>query len=317
MKLLAITDPIDTLNPKKDSTIAMLRAANQQQLDLFYTTPEQLYVESNKAKGILTPIKVFDDNNNWYQAGTTVACPLADIDIILMRKDPPFNMNYIYTTYLLELAAKDGALVANDPKGIRDANEKYFITQLDNDCIPPTIISQNETKLLEFWHEYKNVIIKPLDGMGGKGIFHIDDKGSNIQVVLEVLSQNGQTPIMAQQYIEAIKTSGDKRVLIIGDEIIPYSLARIPQGDDERGNLAKGAIGKVIPLSDKERALCQKVIPLLQKKGLYFTGLDIIGDYITEVNVTSPTCIVEIEKEGEANIAGRLIDLLIKKSKSL
>ncbi len=310
MKLCVIIDPIESLNPKKDSSIAMLVAAQKKNIELYYATQDDLYVDNGNATGKLTPISVASTRLPWYQTGSEKTFLLGELDIILMRKDPPFDMNYIYTTYLLELAAQQGCLVANSPQGLRDASEKYYTSFFPKLC-PPTLINQSLNRFVEFWEQHHDIIMKPLDGMGGRGIFHIGPDGKNLSVAWEVLSNNGKLAIMAQKYIPEIKTHGDKRVLIIGETVIPYALARIPQGMDERGNLAKGAIGDVIKLSDSEMEMAQALIPSLVAKGLYFSGIDIIGPYITEINVTSPTCIQEIAQATEQDIAGMLIDYLL------
>ncbi len=310
MKLAVVIDPIERLNPKKDSSIAMLAAAQKLGLKIFYMTQADMSVENGKAQAWLTQIEVNFDNTSWYSETKSALTLLSELDIILMRKDPPFDMNYIYSTYLLELSEKDGVLIVNKPQSLRDANEKYFTTMFP-DCSPLTLISQDLKQLKQFWQTHQDVIYKPLDGMGGRDIYHVDKSGSNLNVILDQLTNMQTTPIMAQKYLPAIKTNGDRRILIVDDYIVPYALARIPQGDDERGNLAQGAIGKVLPVSQHEQNMLEKIIPTLQQKGLIFVGVDIIGDSITEINVTSPTCIVEIEQASNQKIAERLIEKLI------
>lgn len=312
MKLAVLIDPIEKLNPKKDSTIAMLFAAHKLGLELFYMTQKDLSVENGKAQAWLTSIEVNANNNVWYSKKSSSLTKLSELDIILMRKDPPFDLNYIYTTYLLELAERDGVLVVNKPQSLRDANEKYFTTMFADFC-PTTLISQDLQQLKHFWQTHQDVIYKPLDGMGGSSIYHVDEHGRNLNVILEQLTNSQTMPIMAQKYLPAIKNMGDRRILIVDDYIVPYALARIPQGDDERGNLAQGAIGEVLAVNKHERSMLEKIIPTLQKKGLIFVGIDVIGECITEINVTSPTCIVEIEQASNENIAERLIEKLIKK----
>lgn len=311
MKLAVVIDPIQTLNPKKDSTVAMLCAAQKQGLQLYYTTLADLFVSEGKAYAHLTKVEVNSCNESWYKVIRTSMECLDFVDILLMRKDPPFDMNYIYATYLLELAENQGVLVANKPQSLRDANEKYFCTHFPQLC-PTTLISSTIEQLKDFWQQHQDVIYKPLDGMGGRSIFHVDERGQNLNVILDSLTNTETMPIMAQVYLPEIKTSGDKRILIVDDYVVPYALARIPQGDDERGNLAKGAKGEVVELTEHEHNLAQRLIPTLQNKGLRFVGLDVIGDYITEINVTSPTCIVEIEQATKEKIAERLISQLIK-----
>lgn len=310
MKLAVVIDPIHTLNPKKDSTIAMLRAADKKGLSLYAMTQADMFVRKGKPYAHLSPLKLTNDPIEWYEALPAERTALSELDIIIMRKDPPFDMNYIYSTYLLDLAEKDGVLVANHPQGLRDASEKYF-TQSFPSLSPDTLISQSYEELKAFYHEHGNVIFKPLDGMGGRGIFHIHQNNENLNVALELLTDNETVPIMAQTYIPEIKGHGDKRILIIGDKVIPYAVARIPEGDDPRGNMAKGATAKVIDASSKDIKLAQQLVDTLASKKLYFVGIDIIGDYITEINVTSPTCIQEIEAQTGLDVSSQLIDYLI------
>ncbi len=315
MKLVAIIDPIDSLNIKKDSTVAMLKAASKLGLELFYTVQAQLYVDNGKPMAMAQALTLTLENECWYELKSAELMDMSEVDIVLMRKDPPFNINYIYTTYFLDLVEKNKAVICNPPQSLRDANEKYFLTHFEK-VMPPTLISQSSTQLKQFWQTHGDVIFKPLDGMGGKGIFHVDKSGQNINVVIETLTKNGQEPIMAQRYIAEIKTTGDKRILIIGDEIIPYALTRIPQGDDERGNLAKGAKGAVVPLTDHDYRICDALMPNIKARDLNFVGIDVIGHYLTEINITSPTGIVEIEANTDILVAEKLIQTLINKAKS-
>lgn len=311
MKLLIIIDPIHLLNPKKDSSIALLHAAQQAEIEIFYTTVDKLWVSDGLPYGHIQALSV-SGGDNWYQVTNSKEINLSELDIIVMRKDPPFDMNYIYTTYLLELCEQQGVLVANKPQSLRDCNEKYFTSFFPTLC-PPTLISQSTLLLKKFFEAHQDVIFKPLDGMGGQNIFHVSHDKKNLNVILEVLTQQNSTPIMAQRYIPDIQKSGDKRVLMVNGEVIPFALARIPQGDDIRGNLARGAKAQIEPLNTKEITLCETLAPTLKAKGLYFVGLDIIGDYITEINVTSPTGIRELEDGSGEPIAKKLIDSLIKK----
>ncbi len=310
MKLAVVIDPIASLNPKKDTTVAMLRTAQKMGLQLFCMTQQDMFVDAGIAQAHMTQVEMNACNQSWYKLKKTMTKPLSDVDIILMRKDPPFDMNYIYTTYLLELAEKSGVLVANKPQSLRDANEKCFCTHFPT-LSPATLISQNTEQLKSFWQTHQDVIFKPLDGMGGRSIFHVDKHGHNINVILDNLTQDQSTPIMAQIYLPDIKVSGDKRILIVDDFVVPYALARIPDGDDERGNLAKGARGEVVQLSDHEYKLAEQLIPTLKARGLSFVGIDVIGDFITEINVTSPTCLVEIEQATNQKIAERFMKYLI------
>ena len=228
---------------------------------------------------------------------------LSDFDLILMRLDPPFDMQYIYTTYALELAEREGVIIANKPQSLRDANEKFFTLHFPQ-CCPDTLVSSNIDRLKTFWKTHNQVIFKPLEGMGGNSIFHVDEKGMNLSVILELLTQRQTNPIMAQRYIPEIVTLGDKRILLVHGEPVPFALARIPAKGELRGNLAAGAFGKVVPITDRDRWICEQIAPTLKAKGLYFVGIDVIGDYLTEINVTSPTCLREIEAETGLDIAG-------------
>lgn len=305
MRIAVVMDPIASVNYKKDSTLAMLWAAAKRGHELFYLEVGDLSLREGRAYGRLSPLQVFENPENWFELGEAVVRPLAEVDAILMRKDPPFDMNFIYATYLLERAEQEGVLVVNKPQSLRDCNEKLFATQFA-DCMVPTVVSSRASELRAFIAEQQDVIVKPLDGMGGMGIFRLAAGGPNIGATLEVLTQNGTQPIMAQRYIPEIK-DGDKRVLMIDGEPVPFVLARIPQGDEIRGNLAAGGRGEARPINDDERRIAARVGPELKKRGLLFVGLDVIGSYLTEVNVTSPTCIREIDREFNYGIADRLM----------
>jgi len=305
MRIAVVMDPIASVNYKKDSTLAMLWAAAKRGHELFYLEVGDLSLHEGRAHGRLAPLQVFEDPAKWFELGEAVRRPLAGVDVILMRKDPPFDMNFIYATYLLERAEQEGVLVVNRPQSLRDCNEKLFATAFA-DCMVPTVVSSRAAELREFIAGQQDVIVKPLDGMGGMGIFRLAAGGPNIGATLEVLTANGTQPIMAQRYIPEI-SDGDKRVLMIDGEPVPFVLARIPQGDEVRGNLAAGGRGEARPINDDERRIAARVGPELKKRGLIFVGLDVIGSYLTEVNVTSPTCIREIDREFGYGIADRLI----------
>lgn len=306
MRIAVVMDPIASVNYKKDSTLAMLWAAAKRGHELFYLEAGDLSLREGRAYGRLSPLQVFEDPAKWFALGEPELRPLAEMDAILMRKDPPFDMNFIYATYLLERAEQEGVLVVNKPQSLRDCNEKLFATQFA-DCMVPTVVSSRATELRAFIAEQQDVIVKPLDGMGGMGIFRLAAGGPNIGATLEVLTDNGARPIMAQRYIPEIK-DGDKRVLMIDGEPVPFVLARIPQGDEVRGNLAAGGRGEARPINDDERRIAARVGPELKKRGLLFVGLDVIGSYLTEINVTSPTCIREIDREYGYGIADKLIE---------
>ena len=310
MRIAVVMDPIASVNYKKDSTLAMLWAAAKRGHELFYLEAGDLSLREGRAYGRLASLQVFEDPARWFSLGEAELRPLAEMDAILMRKDPPFDMNFIYATYLLERAESEGVLVVNKPQSLRDCNEKLFATSFA-DCMVPTIVTSRSAELRAFIAEHHDVIVKPLDGMGGTGIFRLTAGGPNIGATLEVLTDNGARPIMAQRYIAEIK-DGDKRVLMIDGEPVPFVLARIPQGDEIRGNLAAGGRGEARPINDDERRIAARVGPELKKRGLLFVGLDVIGSYLTEVNVTSPTCIREIDREYGYGIADKLIEAVEK-----
>ena len=311
MRIAVVMDPIASVNYKKVSALAMLWAAAKRGHELFYLEAGDLSLREGRAYGRLASLQVFEDPAKWFALGEPELRPLAEMDAILMRKDPPFDMNFIYATYLLERAESEGVLVVNKPQSLRDCNEKLFATAFA-DCMVPTIVTRRSAELRAFILEHQDVIVKPLDGMGGTGIFRLTAGGPNIGATLEVLTDNGARPIMAQRYIPEIK-DGDKRVLMIDGEPVPFVLARIPQGDEIRGNLAAGGRGEARPINDDERRIAARVGPELKKRGLLFVGLDVIGSYLTEVNVTSPTCIREIDREYGYGIADKLIEAVEKR----
>lgn len=308
MRVLVVMDPIETVNLKKDSTMAMLWAASRRGHELGYALQQDLYIEQGKAYGLIAPLKVFENNQHYYELGEKRKASLADYDVVLMRKDPPFDMNFVYTTYILEQAEREGAWVINKPQSLRDCNEKLFATQFPELQVP-TLVTSQERLIREFLKEQVDVIVKPLDGMGGTGIFRLYQDGINIGSTIEMLTNNGTQPIMAQRYIPEI-VEGDKRILMVNGEPIPYCLARIPQNGEVRGNLAAGGLGQARALSENDKAIAAKVGPFLREKGLIFVGLDVIGNYVTEINVTSPTCIREIDAQFGTSIADDLFAVL-------
>lgn len=308
MRVLVVMDDIAKVNLKKDSTMAMLWAAQRRGHELGYALQQDLFLNQGKAFGQISPLQVFENTQDYYRLGEKCIESLADYDVILMRKDPPFDMNFIYTTYILEQAEREGAWVVNKPQSLRDCNEKLFATQFPHLQVP-TLVTSQANLIREFIAEHKDVIVKPLDGMGGMGIFRLYHDGVNIGSTLEVLTQNGTQPIMAQRYIPEI-VDGDKRILMINGEPAPYCLARIPQQGDIRGNLAAGGRGEARPLTEKDKAIAKEVGSFLREKGLIFVGLDVIGEYVTEINVTSPTCIREIDAQFGTSLADDLFDVL-------
>ncbi len=301
-----VMDPIAQISFKKDSSLAMLWAARDRGWDLWYMEPQDLYVSSGQAYGAMSPLKVFDDPDRFYEKDAAEERLLSDLDVILMRKDPPFDNEYIYATYMLEMAERNGTLVVNRCQSLRDCNEKMFATQFPQ-CCPPLLVSADPSRLKAFHREHQDVIFKPLDGMGGSAIFRAKADDPNVNVILETLTRFGKQTIMAQRYLPEI-VAGDKRILMINGEPVPYCLARIPSSGETRGNLAAGGSGRAQPLTDRDRWIAQQVGPTLVEKGLLFVGLDVIGDYLTEINVTSPTCIREINAAYDCDVAGQLMN---------
>ncbi|PCJ16709.1 MAG: glutathione synthase [Gammaproteobacteria bacterium] len=308
IKLGVVMDPIEKINFKKDSTLAMLLEAQSRGYELYYMEQSDLFIELGLSYASMRPIKVSNTEEKWFDLSAPTKVRLSDLDAILMRKDPPFDMNFIYTTYLLEQAEREGVLIVNKPQSLRDCNEKLFAAQFPQ-CCPPLLISSDQARIQAFIAEQRDVICKPLDGMGGASIFRITENDPNASVILETLTEHGKTPIMAQRYIKEI-TAGDKRILIIDGKPIPYALARIPAEGETRGNLAAGGTGKALPLSQKDLWICEQVGPTLVEKGLIFVGIDVIGDYLTEINVTSPTCIRELDQAFNLNISAVLMDAI-------
>ena len=300
-----VMDPIQLISFKKDSTLAILLAAQRQGFELFYMQQQDLFLENGEPKAKITPLRVFDDPKRWFELGESRVAALEEMNVLLMRKDPPFDSEFIYSTYILEAAEQRGSLVVNKPQSLRDCNEKVFATQFPQ-CTPPLLVSRDQERLKLFLAEHKDVVYKPLDGMGGTSIFRVSEGDQNLNVILETLTNYGQQTIMAQKYLPQI-TLGDKRILVVDGEVIPFCLARIPTGSDFRGNLAAGGRGVVQPLSERDQWVAQQVAPTLKERGLIFVGLDIIGDYLTEINVTSPTCIREIDNAEDTRIGDKLI----------
>ena len=303
-----VMDPIGSIKPYKDSTFAMLLEASRRGHEVLYMEPPDLEFSEARVFGHMAPIAVRDNNDDWFTLGSAERRPLGDIDIVLMRRDPPFDMDYVYTTYLLELAQREGALVVNDPQALRDANEKFFISWFPQCCVPMTI-TRRTGAILSFISEHGFSVIKPLDGMGGESVFQLRPDDANKKVIIETVTAGNTRPVMVQRYIPEI-SQGDKRILLINGKPAPFALARYPGEGDFRGNLAKGGTGKTVPLNDRDYWICEQVGPELVKRGIVFAGIDVIGDWLTEINVTSPTCIREIDAEQGLNIAGDLFDAL-------
>ncbi|NNM52866.1 MAG: glutathione synthase [Pseudomonadales bacterium] len=305
MKIGMLMDAWEGIKPYKDTSLAILEAAAHRGHELFYFQGTDLSVRDGIATARVQQLYVDASDTSGFLRGESGFMALAELDAVLMRKDPPFDLNYIYMTYALELAERQGVQVVNRPASLRDCNEKFFISQFPQ-CCAPTMITADTYLLKDFHAEHGDIILKPLDGMGGQGIFRVGKDALNLASILEMLSALGQTPIMAQRYIPAI-IEGDKRILMIDGEAVSHALARIPKADPTRGNLAAGGIGRVQPLSERDQWICAEVGPELKKRGLRFVGIDVIGDYLTEINVTSPTCVREIEAVVPLGIAERVV----------
>lgn len=308
LKTGVIMDPISGISTYKDSTFAMLLEAQRRGHELWYMEPPDLSIRDGVALGHMRPLSVRDNRSDWFTLGASENRKLSTLDMLLMRKDPPFNMDYVYTTYVLDLAEKAGVTVLNRPQALRDANEKCFITRFPQCCVP-ALITRGSDEIKAFVHEQGLSVVKPLDGMGGESIFQVRPDDPNLNVILETITAKNRELVMVQRYIPEI-TAGDKRILVVNGEPVPYALARIPGAGDFRGNLAKGGTGKGIALTDRDYWICEQVAPELKRRGIIFAGLDVIGDWLTEINVTSPTCIRELDSEFGLNIAGDLFDAL-------
>lgn len=311
VRLGIVMDPIDRISFKKDSSLAMLLSAQSRGWSLFYMEQQDLYQLAGQARARMRSLQVFDNPQHWFELGDELDEPLSDLTVILMRKDPPFDNEFVYSTYLLEQAEAAGSLVVNSPQSLRDCNEKLFATMFPQ-CTPATLVSRRPDILREFAKQQRDIILKPLDGMGGSSIFRHREDDPNLSVILETLTAHGTQQIMAQQYLPAIK-DGDKRILMIDGEPVPYCLARIPAAGETRGNLAAGGRGEARPLTDKDRWIAEQIGPELRKRGLLFVGLDVIGEHLTEINVTSPTCIREIDNAFDTKIGYQLMDAIARK----
>lgn len=310
LNFLIVMDDIATINYKKDTSLAMMWAISERNHGLAYCGIHDLWLDKGELCVDKQDLRVFKNPEKFYELDEKTTVKATDFDVILMRKDPPFDMNFLYALHLLEYAKRAGVLVVNDPNSVRACNEKLFATQF-SEYMSPTIVTAKQSHIREFINEHEDVIVKPLDGMGGMGIFRLTVDSPNIGSTLEMLTQMESLPIMAQKYLPEIK-EGDKRVLIVGGQVVPYCLARIPQGGETRGNLAAGGRGVAMPLTEAERAVAEKVAPTLLQNGLYFVGLDLIGAKITEINVTSPTCVREIDDQCGTQIAVDFIEFIEK-----
>ncbi|PLR34999.1 glutathione synthase [Chimaeribacter californicus] len=311
IKLGIVMDPISSINIKKDTSFAMLLEAQRRGWEIHYMEMNDLYLRGGEARARTRLLSVEQNYEQWYQFGGEQDIPLHQLDTILMRKDPPFDTEFIYATYILERAEDKGTLIVNKPQSLRDCNEKLF-TAWFPELTPDTLVSRDKAHLRNFHQEHGDVILKPLDGMGGASIFRVKQDDPNVSVIIETLTEHGSRYCMAQNYLPAIK-EGDKRVLVVDGEPVPYCLARIPAQGETRGNLAAGGRGEARPLSESDWQIARTVAPILKQKGLIFVGLDIIGDRLTEINVTSPTCAREIEAAFPISITGMLMDAIEKR----
>jgi glutathione synthase len=306
-----VMDPIGDIKPAKDTTLAMLLAAQKRGWQLRYMEQPDLYLQAGEARARLRQLKVQDSPTDWFELGDEEDVPLKELDLILMRKDPPFDMEYVYTTYILERAEDQGALVVNKPQSLRDANEKAYTAWFPQ-CCPPTLMTRDMARIRAFMKEHGKIVVKPLEGMGGTLVFVLEQGDPNASVVLETLTHQGGRLTVAQKYIPEIK-QGDKRILMVDGEPVPYALARVPAPGESRGNLAAGGTGVGVPLTERDRWIAAQVAPALKQKGLLFVGLDVIGDWLTEINVTSPTCLRELDELYKLDIGGDFMAMLERK----
>ncbi|MCW8091753.1 glutathione synthase [Alteromonas sp. ASW11-130] len=308
-----VMDPIASIKPHKDTSFAMMLEAQRRGATIYYFEMSDLYLENGLPMGIGRHVSVKDQATDFYTLADSQHMKLADIDVFLMRKDPPFDSEYLYATQILTLAEEAGSLVVNKPSSLRDFNEKLF-TSWFPDLIPATLVTRHPALIRAFHQQHKDIICKPLDGMGGASIFRIKEDGNNLGVVIETLTQLNKRYMMVQEYLPEIR-EGDKRILIVDGEVIPYALARLPTQGETRGNLAAGGTGRPQPLSESDRELAEKIAPVVKEKGLLFVGVDVIGNKVTEINVTSPTCVREIEAHFNVNIMGKLFDAVERRIK--
>jgi glutathione synthase len=310
MKIAFAADPLSGFNLKKDSTHAMMREANARGHELYAFRHADMIVSDGRVLASVSRIALTGEAGVWFRVEGTAQRALSDFDVVVERTDPPFNMEYIYATYLLELAESQGARVVNRPAAIRNHNEKLAITGFPQ-FTAPTLVTSDATQVRAFHAQHRDIILKPLDGMGGMGIFRVRDDGMNLGAIVETLTDNGARTIMVQRYIPDI-VNGDRRVLLIGGQVVPFCLARVPQAGEVRGNLAAGGTGIAMPVSEREREIGEALAPVLLERGLLLVGLDVIGPYLTEINVTSPTCFQEITQQTGFDVAGMFIDALEK-----
>lgn len=314
LKFGMVMDPIDQINIKKDTSFAMLLEAQARNWELHYIELGDLFSSNGQTYARTRTLEVERNTQQWHRFVGEQQIALAELDVIIMRKDPPFNQEYIYATYMLEQAERQGVYVVNKPQSLRDANEKMYTAWFPQ-CCTDTLVARDPQKIRHFLQQHREIILKPLDGMGGASIFHVRENDPNISVILETMTEHASRYIMAQKYLPAV-VDGDKRILMVNGEPVPYCLARIPASGETRGNLAAGGRGEGRALNERDRWIAEQVGPTLREKGLVFVGLDVIGDYLTEVNVTSPTCVQELDKQFDINISAQLMDHIQDQLKS-
>lgn len=306
-----VMDPIADIAYKKDTTLALLLAAKKRGWKLKYMEMEDLYLRQGKAWAKMADLDVFANPDKWFAMGEAKDASMAELDILLMRKDPPFDGNFLNSTWLLEAAEREGVLVVNKPQSLRDCNEKLFAQEFP-ECCPPTLVTSNSQLIREFHQEHQDIILKPLDGMGGAGVFRVAQDGLNLGAIIEQLTDDNKQLIMVQRFVPEIK-EGDTRILVINGEAVPYGLARVPMAGETRGNLAAGGSGIARKLTARDYWIVEQVAPALIEKDLMFVGLDVIGDYLTEINVTSPTCVRELDEQCDLDIGGQLMSYLAER----
>ncbi len=308
IRLGVMMDPIDNIKVYKDSSFAMLLAAQRKGWELWYMETGDVFSKDGRSYAAMQRIAIKDQPRDWFEIHEQAERALGELDVILMRKDPPFDMEYVYSTYFLEQAQVEGAVIVNRPSALRDANEKLFATHFPQ-CCTPSEVTRSQSRLRAFVEEHGDVVVKPLDAMGGESIFRLVQGDHNVSVILEEITQHGTRTVMAQRYIPEI-IDGDKRILLVDGEPVPYALARIPAEGELRGNLAAGGRGEGVPLSARDKWICEQVGPALKQRGILFAGIDVIGDYLTEINITSPTCIRELDELYGLDIAGDLMNVI-------
>ncbi|MDR9425665.1 MAG: glutathione synthase [Marinobacter sp.] len=311
IRLGIVMDPIEDIHFKKDSSLAMLLAAQKRGWEIEYMELPDMYLDGGKAMARTRSLTVHNNPEDWFGFGASQERALGDLDVILMRKDPPVDREFLMATYILESAEQQGAFVVNPSATLRDCNEKLFATQFQ-DLTPPVLVSRSSQRFRDFYARHGDIIMKPVDGMGGRSIFRVKENDNNLGVIIEMLTNDGAHQAMAQKFIPEI-ADGDKRILLIDGEPVPYALARIPSQGENRGNLAAGGRGEGRELTDRDREICARVAPVIKEKGLVFVGLDVIGDYLTEINVTSPTCIRELDAAFGIDISGMLMDAIARR----